>query len=885
MFSRLRSFFRNRSERSREHSDADLDAEIRGYADLLADEKIRAGMSPDNARRAARLELGGGLDHASLTVKESIREARPGAWLDSFAQDVRYGARILRKSPGFTFVAVLTLALGIGASTTIFSVFEAALLRPLPFRDAGRLVELVETRLDRGMDTVAFSEADFWDLHDRNRSFESVAAYHDNEVNLTGGGEPEKVSAPQVTVEFFRTLGVSPVVGRDFSIDDAHANVAILGNKFWKTRFGGDSGILGKMLRLNDASYTVVGVLPAGEPWIDEQVYLPYPFHPGADRSSWEFSAVGRLARGVTAEAAKRDLQSLAASLMTANPKDDAGLGFNVLPSRSWIAPDETVTALRFLLVAVGLLVLIACVNVTNLLLARSLARQREIAVRTALGASRGRLLRFVIVESLLLSVLGTVLGLAVASGGVQILRTMEITGVPRLDQVSLNPWVLCFTLGVTLLTGLLCGLVPALQTPSLGLATALREGDRQAGASHRQGRLRSVLVTAEVALAFLLLVSAGLVMRSLQSLLNEHRGFATAQRLMFSLSYPASYYENGKGKQFVDQFLEALSSNAEIVASGAVNVRPVVGPNYGMGIDTAAHSSSSASPPWAGWRIITPGYLRAVGLSLLRGRNFNESDKPVWAEHGQPPPSHRTVMLSSALAKQLFPNEDPIGKHALLWKGQGGLDAEVVGVVGDSLERGLERGPAFTVYLPHGRVGVPSEFVLETRGDPMAVVADVRAVITRIDPNLPLGEIRTFDDVVSGSVSSQRMNAVILATFSGFALLLATLGIYGVLSYSVGRRTPEIGLRMALGASQSGILKMIVGQGLRSALLGIAIGGALAWWLSRFLRSLLFGVQPFDLLTYGAVSALLMATAALACFVPGRRAMKIEPVIALRSE
>jgi putative ABC transport system permease protein len=303
------------------------------------------------------------------------------------------------------------------------------------------------------------------------------------------------------------------------------------------------------------------------------------------------------------------------------------------------------------------------------------------------------------------------------------------------------------------------------------------------------------------------------------------------------------------------------------------------------MGIDAAAHSLVSGSPPWAGWRIITPGYVRAVGLPLLGGRNFNETDKPVWAERGQPPPSHRTVMLSSALAKLLFPNEDPIGKHTLLWKGQGGLDAEVVGVVGDSLERGLDHGPALTVYLPYGRVGVPSEFVLETRGDPMAVVPAVRAVIKRLDPNLPLADIRTFDDVVSRSVSSQRMNSVVLVTFSGFALLLASLGIYGVLSYSVSRRTSEIGLRMALGASESSILRITVGQGLLPVLAGITIGGAIAAWLSRYLTSLLFGVQPFDLSTYAAVSALLLVTAALACFVPGRRAMRTDPAIALRLE
>ena len=875
----LRSIWRNLF---RKHTvDTALEEEIRSYRQLLEDEMIAAGADSKAAHREAAIELGG-----IEMIKEQVRDIRRGASLEGLWTELRQSIRALRQNFGMTAMIALMLALGLGASTTIFSVFEAALLRPLPFRDPGRLGELVETRLDRGMSEVAFSEADFWDLHDRVKSFEHVAANHTNEANLTGDGDPERVSAPQVTVEFFRTLGVSPVLGRDFSAGEGRANVAILGNKFWKTRYRGDANILGKVLRLNDKSYTVIGVLPAGEPWIDDQIYLPYPYHPNADRRSWEFYAVGRLAKGVTVEAAKQELQRLSVVFAATNPKDDKGLGFNFFPSSRWIAPESTRTALRLLLAAVGLLVLIACVNVANLLLARGLARQREIAVRTALGAGRGRLIRFVMLESLLLSALGAALGLALAAASLRIIRTLEIHGVPRLDEVSLNPWVLAFTVALTLLTGLLCGLAPALQTPVQGITATLREGDRQTGSSRRQGRLRSMLVTAEVALAFILLVGTGLVVRSFQGLLNEDRGFHTAHRLMFSLSYPDRYGENGVGKRFVDRFLEKLFLNPDILASGAVNVRPVEGPGFGMGIDASTRPPGSGSPPWAGWRIVTPGYFRAVGLPLLRGRNFNETDKPVWAERGQPPPSHRTVMLSSALAKLLFRNENPIGKHTLLWKSQdGGLDAEVVGVVGDSLERGLDHGPALTVYLPYGRIGVPSEFVLETRGDPMAVLASVRAIITRLDPNLPLADIRTFDEVVNRSVSSQRMNSVVLVTFSGLALLLASLGIYGVLSYSVSRRTSEIGLRMALGATESGILKLTIGHGLLPVLLGIAVGGIGACWLSRYLKALLFGVQPFDLFTYAVVSALLLVTGALACFVPGRRAMRTDPAIALRLE
>jgi len=857
-----------------------LDEELRSYRQLLEDEKIAAGADSQIAQREAAIELGG-----IEVIKEQVRDIRRGAFLDGSWTELRQAIRALRRNPGMTAMCVVMLALGIGASTIIFSVFEAALLRPLPFRDAGRLVEVVETQLDLGMDEENLSEADFWDLHDRTESFESVGAYNGFQANLTSDGKPEKVSVAQVTLEFFRTLGVRPILGRDFSTGEGNANIAILGNQFWKARYGADANIIGRVLRIKGIGYTVVGVLPRGEPWIDAQVYLPYPYHPAAERGNREFSAVGRLKKGVTPEAARRELQRLAAVMRADNPQEDKGLGFNIFPSRRWIAPEETGAALSILLVAVGLLVIIACGNVANLLLARGLARRREIALRSALGAARARLVRFGMLESLLLSALGAVVALALAAVSVRGIRTMEIPGIPRLDEVSLNPWVLCFSCGVTVFTGLLCGLAPAFQNPLQGVAAALREGDRQTGASRRQGRVRSVLVSAEFALAFLLLVSMGLVLRSFQGLLKEQRGFQTAHRLMFSLSYPDSYRQNGRGKQSIDSLLEELSAHPGVVSSGAVSSRPVEGPDNGMNIDAATHSAVSGPPPRSSWRVITPGYLRTVGLPLLRGRNFNSTDKPVWDEPGQPMLSHRTVMFSSALAMLLFPNEDPIGKHTILWKGQFNRDAEVVGVVGDSLERGLDHGPALTVYITYGRVAVPSEFVVETRGDPKTVFPDVRALIQRLDPNLPIGEVRSFDEVISHSISPQRINSIVLTTFGGFALLLASFGIYGVLSYLVRRRTAEIGLRMALGASEWDILKMIVAQGLLPALLGITLGGTIACWLSRYLKSLLFGVQPIDLLTYAAVSGMLLVTAAFACFVPGHRAMKTDPAIALRLE
>jgi len=428
--------------------------------------------------------------------------------------------------------------------------------------------------------------------------------------------------------------------------------------------------------------------------------------------------------------------------------------------------------------------------------------------------------------------------------------------------------------------TGILSGLAPALQAPASGIAAALRDGDRQTS-SRGQGRLRNILVTGEVALSFLLLVGGGLLIRSFKELMTVDRGFHTENRLVFTVNMPGSYWERVVGKQFLDRFFERLKANPQVLASGAVNQRPVEGGDPGMGIDTP---QSSAKPPWAGWRVVTPGYFAAVGLPLVRGRLFGENDKPVWIPKDVPPYPRR-VIISDRLAKQIFKNEDAIGKQVLLWKGQSSGLAEVVGIVGDSRERGLAENPTLTVYLPYGTNALTSEFVVHTRDNPLALVPTIRSLVGELDPNLPISNMRSFDQIVYRSVAPQRLNAVLLSIFGVLALLLATTGIYGVLSYSITRRTPEIGLRVALGATRSNILGMTIRQGLRSALIGALLGAIGAFWLSRYLATLLFGVKPFDALTYLAVAALLLATAALACYIPGRRAMQTDPATALRIE
>jgi putative ABC transport system permease protein len=870
--------FRFRALFGRPSVEQELDDELRFHIDHEAQKLMRSGISREEASRRVRVALGG-LEQ----VKEDCRDARGISSLETIFQDLRYAMRGLRRNPGLTLVGTGMLTLGLSASTAVFSIFQAALLRPLPFPESDRLVELWETRQQRGINQASFAEANFWDVRTQNRSFEEVAASVYYEANLTGIGPAEKVTGAAITAGFFRTLGVSPVLGRDFSYDEVRAgfdnDVAILGNRFWRSRFGADPHILGRTLRLNDRAYIVVGILPAGEPWLNNQIYVPFGYRPDANRSSWEFTVIGRLARGVSAETARADLQRIAAGLEQAHPKHDKGIGMRLESSSTWIARDNTRRALSVLLGAVTFLLLIACLNIANLLLARGTARQREIAIRTALGASRMRLVRFVMMESILLSAFGAAVGVALAHAALGVIRTADIRGIPRLADADLNLWVLGFAVLTALLTGLLAGLAPALQAPAHRIAAVLRDGDRQTG-SRSQGRLRTALVTSEVALSFVLLVCAGLLIRSFTQLIRVDRGFQTENRLVFSVNMPDSYWKKGVGKQFLDRFFERFSSVPEVLAAGAVSHRPVEGGDPGMGIDSPAQTGRAA--PWAGWRVVSPGYFRAIGLPMLRGRAFEESDKPVWAEPGQPVPTRR-VVISERLATLIFPNEDPIGKHVLLWKGQGNMDAEVIGVVGDSRERGPASGPTRVVYLPYGVNALPSEFVVHTRGNPIALVPTVRSIAASLDSNLPVSDVRSFEEVVHRSVAPQRLSAILLGVFSGLALLLATIGIYGVLSYSMSRRTAEIGLRVALGASRRDILGMTIGQGMRPALLGIVLGLVAAWWLSRYLATLLFGVKPFDAVTYFAGAALILATALAACYLPGRRATRIDPSLALR--
>ena len=795
--------------------------------------------------------------------------------------DLRQAVRNMRKNPGSTFLAVLMLAVGIGATSAIFSVFYSVLLEPLPFPEPSRLVELWESRTQNQWNRASFTAANFWDVQARNRTFEGIAAFHPLTANLTGAGEPEQVEGASVSAGFFRVLGVTPVVGRDFLHEEDQPghdnNVVLLRHRFWKTHFNGDPKVVGTTVRLNDKSFQVVGVLPPGEPWLDAaDVFVPFVHRADADRGSFEFAVIGRLAKGVSLPAALSDLQTISKALAEQYPKDDAGMGVTLGAATEWLADSDLRTKLWVLMGAVGFLLLIACVNLANLLLAKATGRTREIAVRAALGASRARIFRMVLTESLVLGLTGAIFGVLLAMIGIAAIKAAEPGGIPRIQELGLNFWVLGFTLLAAVTTGVLSGLLPAWQAPYRNIVSGLREGERGQAGSRAQKRLRAVLVASEVALSLTLLVGAGLLIRSFDQVLRVDRGFQSENRLLAAVNIPNSYQKHAG--EVVAQFIDRISAVPGVQSVATMNSRPIVGWDPGMGIVAAERPDGKQGRfPWAGWRIVSGDYFRTLGIPILKGRIFNEHD-----QIGKP----WRVIVSKRLADELWPGEDPVGHQALLWKGQSNDPAEVIGVAANQRERGLDSNPTLTVYLPSYGSGPGNvQFAVHTAGNPTAVTPTLRSLLKEVDPKLPLSNVQTLDEIVSRSVAPRRFNMFLLTIFASVALLLALVGIYGVLAYSVGRRTAEIGLRVALGATPRKVLALIVGQGMRPILAGIAIGLAGAVGLSRFVASLLFNVKPVDPLTYGAVALVVTIAALLSCYVPALRALRVDPVAALRQE
>jgi putative ABC transport system permease protein len=798
--------------------------------------------------------------------------------------DLRYGARAMARNPAFTAIAVLTLALGIGANAAIFSVVRTVLLRPLPFPEPDRLVQVWEARRDRGWTRSSFTHANFWDVNDLNTSFSAMGAITWGSISLAGKESPELLGVAYVTTGFLRALGVTPVAGRAFADGEDRAGadprIVILSHRLWTTQFGADRSIVGRTITLSGQSYRVIGVLPPGTPWLDAgDLFMPLIRGPNEDRDSFELTAIARLGPGITIDRAKSDLERIAGQLASQYP-EAKGMGVTIEPSDGWVASDSLRRALWVLMASVGFLLLIACVNLANMLLARSTGRIRERAMRAALGATRGRVIQTAIAESVLLGGVGAAMGLVMAFAVVRLLRAFDPGDIPRLADVTIDGPVLAATLGAALLTSIVTGLAPALRTPYHDIVAALREGERSVIGNRRTVGLRGALVSIEVALSLMLLIGAGLLIRSFGAILDVDRGFQTANRVLFSVTLPNAQTE--ADVQRISMLRSQLKSRIEalpqVTKVAAVSMGLLGGTGTGMGFaaqDKPAPATDAV--PWAGWRMITRDYFKTLGVPIVAGRDFTDQD--VLARPWR-------VIISRSVAQRLWPNESAIGRNIILWKGQSENVAEVIGVAGDMRDWDLADTPSLAVYMPFNGGGMnPAHFVVHTTSAPTAIVPMVRSILAELAPTSPVSNVRTLDDLVGESVAARRFTMLLLAALAGLALLLALGGVYGVLAYSVSRRRTEIGMRMALGASASTVMRLVISQGMRPVVIGLAAGVLGAVALSRYIASLLFGITRLDAPTYAAVAALLAAAAGLACYLPARDAMRVDVLTALREE
>jgi len=804
--------------------------------------------------------------------------------MHSFWQDLRYGARMLSKTPGFTLIAILTLTLGIGANTAIFSVINGVLLSALPYPQPEQLAMVWCDNRRQGIPDDITSYPNFVDWRDRNKTFQGMAGMTSSNVHLTGVGEPEEILAAFVSINFFQVIAVNPTLGRGFTAEEERPGsdrVVILSHALWQRRFGGDPGILNKTISLSGITNTVVGIMPPGFQF-PEKTDLWRPLAPNdgmrAARFGFFLPVVGRFKPGVTRAQAQADLDVIANQIEQQFP-DMAGYGVNVVP-----VFEQTVGAIRralmTLLVAVLFVLLIACANVANLLLARAAGRQREFAVRAALGAGRRRIVRQLLTESMLLAVLSGVLGVLLAWWGLQLLVELSPANIPRLETIRLDWRVLWFTLGLSLLTGMIFGLAPALQTTHLKLGETLKEGGRTGTGGRRAQLIRGGLIVVEVALTLVLLVGAGLLIRSFWRLQQVDPGFKTDNLLTLRLTLPrARYTEGAQAVSLFERLQERLAALPGVVAVSATTdimlQRLATSTNFTIENRPQDPSELALELPFD--RAL-PNYFQTMGIQLLQGRTFTAQD-------GRDNP--RVAMVNETFVKRYFPNDDPIGKRFTL--GDGGPNAQwmsIVGVVRDTKRQGVDQPVRIESWMPLAQMPARSmDVVIRTTGDPLALGNAAREAVWSLDRDLPIPRIQTMEQNLSARVAQRRLNMLLLGLFASLALVLAAVGIYGVVSYAVTQRTNEIGIRVALGAHASDVLRLVIGGGMKLALAGVVIGLVMTIVLTRLMASLLFGVSATDPVTFAAIAALLFGVALVACLIPARRATKVDPMVALRYE
>jgi putative ABC transport system permease protein len=860
-----------------------LDDEVEFHLAMLAEDYARRGMTPEDARTAARRTFGG-----VTQVKEAYRDQRGLPAIDTFVQDARYALRTLRRTPGFTVAALLTLALGIGANTAIFSVVHAVVLRPLPFADPDRLVVFGDSKADGLPGNIGYTT-----LHDyraRASTLVNVVAVRTWSPTLVANGEAERINAMRVSWDYFQMLGVRPALGRGFTRDEDrpdHWRVLMISDGLWRRRFGGDPNVIDRTLRMNDRDYRIVGVLPASyEPLISDHFYeradiwAPLGYDTAGDsscRSCQHLKALGRVRADSTLEAARAQLDAIRADLARSYPNDYAEGSVAVVRLQAKLAGPVR-SGLLTLLVAVGVVLLIACANVANLLLARSMHRSREMAVRAALGASRGRLVRQLLTESLMLGLAGGLLGIGLAAVSLQTLLAMAPVEIPRLDRVVLDGRVLWFALFVSVVTGLIFGLVPALRGAAADPQRALGAESRSSmgAASHRTRRL---LVISDLALALVLLAAAGLMLKSVGRLMQVDAGFDPRDVLTLQFSLVGQKYaEDSAVNQFIDRVVERVRALPGVEAAAATGQIPMGG-NYdqrGFYIQGRVPANTSDSPSVERYSV-TADYFKVLRIPLIRGRLLTDVDTAD---------SMPVMVLAESTARQLWPGEDPVGHRVSIGHPKTGPWRTVVGIVGDVRHFSLDEAPTLQMYVPQSQV-TDSFLVLTVRtpSEPQVLMPALRGVLRELDLSVPVYDVATLREVVDRSVAQRRFVMQLLGTFAVLALLLATIGLYGVVSYMVAQRTREVGLRVALGAAPGHILGLILGSGIKTVAIGLAVGLAATLFVARFLGTLLFGVDPHDPVTLGSASGILMLVALLAHLVPAVRALRIDPSIALRQE
>jgi putative ABC transport system permease protein len=801
--------------------------------------------------------------------------------MNTLLQDLRYGIRMLIKNPGFALVAVIALALGIGANAAIFSVVNTVLLRPVPYEDPDRLMVLTENQPPK-FPEFSIAPGNFIDWQKQNTVFERLVAINGTAFNLVGeGAEPERLRGARVSAGLFEMLGVNPVHGRTFLEEEdqpGRENVVIVSSGLWKRRFSADSNVIGQPITLSGISYTVIGVMPPsfGFPDRATDVWAPIAFtaRDAQVHGGHFLSVIGRLKQGTTVEQARTEMSAIAGRLAEQYPDTNTGWGVDVFPMQEYEVRDIR-PALLVLLAAVALVLLIACANVANLLLARATTRQKEIAIRSALGASRGRVARQLLTESVLLALVGGVVGVLLAQWGIGSLLALAPAELPRVKEVSLDSTVLGFTLLLTLLTGVIFGLVPAMQSSRVNLNETLKEGGRGTTGGHH--RVRAGLVVTEVALALVLLIGAGLLIRSFYRLQQVNPGFNSSNALAVTVSLPGRKYQQPEQRAaFFTQLIEKVSTLPGVAAVGASQTLPIQG-DYLLGfIIQGRPPFPPGQEPSTNYYSVTPDYFRAMGIPLLRGREFTEQDRTG---------ATRVVIINEEMAKRHFPDEDPIGKRIHVTQGPETF-REIVGIVGDVKQYGLARPTTLQTYEPFLQTPYSSmTLVVRADGNLAPLGGAIRSQVLAIDKEQPISRTKPLEEVVSESVAKQRFSMLLLGIFAAVALVLSAVGLYGVMSYSVTQRTHEIGIRTALGAKQSDVLKLVVGQGMVLALTGVGIGLLAAFGLTRLMSVLLFGVSATDPLTFVALPAVLTLVALAACFVPARRATKVDPMTALRYE